>query len=203
MLEQGAIALAIGRLADGDTDEWARIGRRRLLDGLLAGRFAGIGGASARLEAAGLPVHRAILYGVVVSGATPTAEATDAAARVLRGRALAGSAPDGVAAPATTVLLSLPEDASFDDETALGFVRALAGDAAERVVASVGSAAEGLEAGLVSLQEAVDLARGRRRRPVRGPRAAASGGSAARAAGHRRCATTTDCSSTESGCSRR
>ncbi len=169
VLEQGAIALAIGRLADGDTDEWARIGRRRLLDGLLAGRFAGIGGASARLEAAGLPVHRAILYGVVITGATPTAEATDAAARVLRGRALAGSAPDGVAAPATTVLLSLPEDASFDDETALGFVRALAGDAAERVVASVGSAAEGLEAGLVSLQEAVDLARGRRRRPVRGP----------------------------------
>ena len=62
-----------------------------------------------------------------------------------------------------------PRTLSFDDEAALGFVRALAGDAAERVVASVGSAAEGLEAGLVSLQEAVDLARGRRRRPVRGP----------------------------------
>ena len=59
MLEQGAIALAVGRLADGDADEWGRIGRLRLLDGLLAGRFAGAGGAAARLEAAGLPLSGA------------------------------------------------------------------------------------------------------------------------------------------------
>lgn len=169
VLEQGAIALAIGRLADGDSDEWARIGRRRLLDGLLAGRFAGIAGASARVEAAGLPLHRARLYGIVVSGAAVRAEQADAAARALRGRALAGSAPEGVAAPATTILLSLPADAGFDDEAAIGFVRALTGDAAERAVGSIGSPAEGLEAALVSLQEAVDLARGRRRRPARGP----------------------------------
>nr|BFF09165.1 hypothetical protein GCM10025699_04680 [Microbacterium flavescens] len=51
VLEQGAIALAVGRLADGESDEWGRIGRRRLVDGLLAGRFAGVGGAAARLEA--------------------------------------------------------------------------------------------------------------------------------------------------------
>ncbi len=43
VLEQGAIALALGRLADGDADEWVRIGRQRLVDGLLAGRFAGLG----------------------------------------------------------------------------------------------------------------------------------------------------------------
>ncbi|MET0781501.1 MAG: PucR family transcriptional regulator ligand-binding domain-containing protein, partial [Microbacterium sp.] len=97
VLEQGAIALAIGRLADGDADEWARIGRRRLLDGLLAGRFAGIPGAAARLESAGLPLQHAHLYGVVVSGAAVTAERADAAARALRGRSLAGSAPEGVA----------------------------------------------------------------------------------------------------------
>ena len=84
MLEQGAIALAIGRLADGDADEWSRIGRRRLLDGLLAGRFAGIAGAAARLEAAGLPVHGALLYGLVVSGAPVTAGSADAAARLLQ-----------------------------------------------------------------------------------------------------------------------
>ena len=58
VLEQGAIALALGRLADGDADEWVRIGRQRLVDGLLAGRFAGLGGAAARLEAAGLPRRR-------------------------------------------------------------------------------------------------------------------------------------------------
>ncbi|WP_240658764.1 PucR family transcriptional regulator ligand-binding domain-containing protein, partial [Microbacterium sp. CPCC 204701] len=54
VLEQGAIALAVGRLADGDSDEWASISRRRLVDGLLSGRFAGVGGAAARIEAAGL-----------------------------------------------------------------------------------------------------------------------------------------------------
>lgn len=169
VLEQGAIALAIGRLADGDADEWARIGRRHLLDALLAGRFAGIAGAAARLEASGLPLRRSRLFGVVVSGAPVLAAQADAAARALRGRALAGSGPDGVVAPAATLLLSLPDDVDFDDEAALTFVRAVVGDAAERAVASVGSAAEGVEEALTSLQEAVDLARGRRRRPVRGP----------------------------------
>ncbi|MGZ8804735.1 MAG: PucR family transcriptional regulator, partial [Microbacterium sp.] len=67
------------------------------------------------------------------------------------------------------LLLSLPDDVVFDDATALSFVRALTGDEAERAIASVGSTATGLEEALVSLQEAVDLARGRRRRPSRGP----------------------------------
>ena len=125
VLEQGAIALAVGRLADGESDEWGRIGRRRLLDGLLAGRFAGVGGAAARLEAAGLPLRGARLFGIVVSGAPVSAEAAAAAARALRGRALIGSAPDGVAAPASATLLSIPADATFDDTAALAFARAL------------------------------------------------------------------------------
>ncbi|WP_241843225.1 PucR family transcriptional regulator ligand-binding domain-containing protein, partial [Agromyces albus] len=49
VLEQGAIALALGRLADGDADEWVRIGRQRLVEALLSGRFAGLPGAAARL----------------------------------------------------------------------------------------------------------------------------------------------------------
>src|SRR6187431_3256982 len=148
VLEQGAIALAVGRLADGDADEWGRIGRLRLLDGLLAGRFAGAGGAAARLEAAGLPLSGAQLYGVVVSGAPVSADAVAAAARALRGRALTGSAPEGVAAPAAATLLSLPADVRFDDAAALGFARALVDQdgAADRLVLSVGRAAEGLDA---------------------------------------------------------
>jgi purine catabolism regulator len=171
VLEQGAIALAVGRLADGDADEWARIGRRRLVDGLLAGRFAGVGGAAARLEAAGLPLRGAKLYGLVVSGAPVPAERADAAARALRGRALAGSAPTGVAAPATTMLVSLPADAMFDDAAVVSFVRSLV-DAAdvERVTVSVGCAAEGIDAALASVHEAADLAGGKaRRRAGRGP----------------------------------
>ncbi|KRA26133.1 hypothetical protein ASD65_15100 [Microbacterium sp. Root61] len=169
VLEQGAIALALGRLADGDVDEWSRVGRRRLIDGLLAGRFAGIPGAAARLEAAGVPIAGARLYGVVFAGVPLAGEAADAAARGLRGRALAGSVPAGVNPPAVAVLLSLPLEATFDDATAAEFARAVApGADLDRLVMSVGRAADGLEEGLVSLQEAIALARGRRRRAGRG-----------------------------------
>jgi purine catabolism regulator len=167
VLEQGAIALAVGRLADGDADEWGRIARRRLLDGLLAGRFAGAGGAAARIEAAGLPLTGARLYGIVVSGASVPAERVDAAARTIRGRALTGSAPEGVAAPASALLLSLPTGAAFDDAAALAFAGELA-DEADRLTLSVGRAAEGIEESLLSLHDAVHLARGRRRRSARG-----------------------------------
>ncbi|MHC2998660.1 PucR family transcriptional regulator [Microbacterium sp. HJ5] len=170
VLEQGAIALAVGRLADGESDEWGRIGRRRLIDGLLAGRFAGAGGAAARLEAAGLPLRGAHLYGIVVSGVAVPAERADAAARALRGRALAGSAPDGVPAPATALLLSVPAATAFDDAAALAFAAALAEPAdVDRMTLSVGRLAEGLDPALASLHDAVDLARGRRRRPGKGP----------------------------------
>lgn len=170
VLEQGAIALAVGRLADGESDEWARISRRRLIDGLLTGRFAGAGGAAARLGAAGLPLRGARLYGIVVSGAPIVGERADAAARTLRGRALAGSAPEGIAAPAAAMLVSLPSDVVFDDEAVLAFTRAVVDPAdVERVTVSVGRAAEDVDSALSSLHEAVDLARGRRRRTGRGP----------------------------------
>ena len=93
VLEQGATALALGRLAAGD-DEWGRIGRRRLVDGLLAGRFAGVGGAAARLAAAGLPLEGHRVFGMVASGPAVSGmapDAADTAARAFGGRALAGS----------------------------------------------------------------------------------------------------------------
>jgi purine catabolism regulator len=170
VLEQAAIALAVGRLADGDTDEWGRISRRRLVDGLLAGRFAGAGGAAARLEAAGLPLRGARVRGMVAAGVVVTAESADAAARAFRGRAIAGSAPEGVSGPATAILLSLPADVDFDDASALAFARSLLeGADPDRLVLSVGDAAEGVDGALGSLHQAIDLARGRRRQTGRGP----------------------------------
>jgi len=160
VLEQGAIALALGRLADGDADEWSAIGRRRLLDGLLAGRFAGADGAAARLEAAGLPVTGHRLYGLVATGAAVSDEAADAAARAIGGRALTGSAPAGSTHPATTILVSLPTRARFDDTVARRFGAALA-PGADRLVLAVGTPGEWLEDGMTSIQEAIDLARGR------------------------------------------
>lgn len=175
VLEQGAIALALSRLADGGADEWARIGRQRLVDALLEGRFAGVAGASARLEAAGLPVVGARLYGIVATGPAIADGAADAAARALGGRAIDGVAP-GVAAggangsrSAQVVLLSLP--AALTDAAASRFAMDLVGGdaaSADRLVVSIGTRADGLEELLGSVQEATDLSRGPRPHGVRG-----------------------------------
>lgn len=170
VLEQGAIALALGRLADGDADEWVRIGRQRLVDGLLAGRFAGMAGATARLEAAGFSVDGAHLYGVVATGAPVASEAADVAARSLGGRAIDGATSDaGSSGGARIVLLSVP--AELSDAAAGEFASALVGgDAAsvDRLVLSVGGVADGLDGLLGSVQEAIDLARSPRPRTARG-----------------------------------
>lgn len=170
VLEQGAIALALGRLADGDDDTWGRIGRRRLVEHLLSGRFAAPGGAAARLEAAGLPLTGADLYGLVLTGGATGAGDADAAARALGGRALEGRPQGGgAAASARVVLLSMPAGTRFDDATANGFAAALAGSgpapgagagATDSAPASlaVGSRAVDLDGLLVSVQEALDLA---------------------------------------------
>ena len=168
VLEQGAIALALGRLADGTADEWVRIGRQRLVDGLLAGRFAGLAGAMARLEAAGLPVAGARLRGLVVAGAAVVDGAADAAARALGGRAIDAAAPASAfpGAGARIVLLSLPvASAELSDAAVRGFASTLVGgDAAsvDRLVVSMGAAADGLDGLLGSVQEAIDLGRGPR-----------------------------------------
>jgi len=172
VLEQGAIALALGRLADRGVDEWARIGRQRLLGGLLAGRYGGVAAATARTEAAGLPLTGASVVGVVVTGVELDVSEADAAARAVRGRALAAPAPvpHPVGRPVTAVLLSLPAGADFDDRAAREFARALAPHGAEHVELAIGALGDGLESGLASLQEAIDLARSSVPATGRGPR---------------------------------
>ncbi|MCP2366366.1 purine catabolism regulator [Agromyces flavus] len=174
VLEQGAIALALGRLADADDDTWARIGRQRLVEHLLTGRFGTAGGASARLASAGFALTGADLYGVVASGRV--ADGTvDEAARRLGGRALEGRPQAGGApASARVLLLSLPAGTRFDDAAARGFAAALAGsDAggadAAGVALAIGRQAHDLDGLLVSVQEALDLARTPLPAKARGP----------------------------------
>ncbi|KTR85958.1 hypothetical protein NS220_18475, partial [Microbacterium testaceum] len=69
VLEQGATALALGRLADTDGEDWSHLGRRRLVDALLAGRYGSLAEAAVRLSAAGLLTDASALLGLAVSGA--------------------------------------------------------------------------------------------------------------------------------------
>lgn len=157
VLQQGAIALALGRLADGSVDEWERQSRSRLLDRLLAGRFTGAAGATAWLDAAGLPVQGRRLFGLVIAGAEATAARADAAAREIGGRAIVGAVLAGASGRAATLLVSLPSDIDFSDEVVIAFARAAAG---EGTLVSVGFAAAGLDQALLSLREAIELSRG-------------------------------------------
>lgn len=165
VLQQGAIALALGRLADGPVDEWERQARRRLIDRLLTGRYASTAGAAARLAAAGLPVQGRTLVGMVVGRATLSAERMDAAARARDARVLVGAAPASVPGSAATVLVSLSAGAAFDDAEVRALVSASLADGEPAAVVSVGSPATGLDAALTSLQEAIDLSRARPERP--------------------------------------
>lgn len=159
VLEQGAIALALGRLTDADGDEWARIGRRALVDDLLSGRFSAYPGAAARIEASGFPVDGAQLVGMVVAGGDRALrEGADAAARTVGGRALVAGADRVTGAAGIRLLLSLPARVAVDDELITRFVRAGA-TAPDRIVVSVGGVVGGLEGAVASLQEAVDLSR--------------------------------------------
>jgi purine catabolism regulator len=140
VLEQGAIALALGRLTAGATDEWARVGQRQLVDSLLGGRFTTLGGATARLEAAGLPVDGARLYGMVATGVGVDVQTASAAAAALGGRVLVGGAPASAPGPAATLLLSLPARTAFDADEAARFADALAAGAGSAHSAGEGSA---------------------------------------------------------------
>ncbi|MDR5701227.1 PucR family transcriptional regulator [Agromyces aerolatus] len=204
VLEQGAIALALGRLADGGVDEWARTGRQRLLEALLAGRFSGVEAATARVEAAGLPVVGARLVGVVATGEPIAPEVADAAARTIGARALAMTVPvpntgaEGLArgsgqadrrqasthdvrrSVATALLLSIPGGDELTDRAARAFAHGLVPAGVEHLVLDIGAAGEGLEAGIASLQEAIDLARAG---ATAGLAAASAAGAAAAGAG--------------------
>ena len=156
VLLQGAIALALGRLADGAADTWSTLARRHLLEPLLAGRFQSPDAAAARLEAAGVPVAGRLLYGLVLSGAPRSPADVEAWALALGARARALAITGRTGAPLTMVLLSCPRHRPLDDD----HLRSLLRGAHEpgRVCATVGTAATDVEGALLSLHEALDNA---------------------------------------------
>ena len=68
VLELGAFALALGRLADPDGDQWLRDSSKRVFDALLSGRFRRDTELAAQLAAAGLPVDDRVLAGATLRG---------------------------------------------------------------------------------------------------------------------------------------
>ncbi|MFB3980188.1 PucR family transcriptional regulator ligand-binding domain-containing protein [Microbacterium proteolyticum] len=163
VLEQGATALALGRLADPDGDDWARLGRRRLMDALLGGRYGSADEVAALLGAARIDLPGTALLGLAIDGAA--AEDVEAAADVVGGRALCGSprGADERAAGWMPVLVAVPSATAFAGAAADRFHARLRGDGPPPRV-SVGPRVEGAAAEdavprvLDSLEQALDLA---------------------------------------------
>lgn len=68
VLELGAFALALGRLADPEGDQWLQLSSKQLIDTLLSGRFRRDSEVAAQLTAAGLPVEGRTLLGATLRG---------------------------------------------------------------------------------------------------------------------------------------
>lgn len=68
VLELGAFALALARLADREGDQWIELGSKRLIDAVLEGRYSGERELANQLEAAGLPLEGRVLVGATLTG---------------------------------------------------------------------------------------------------------------------------------------
>ena len=68
VLELGAFALALGRLADADGEQWLRDSSKRMFNALLGGRFRRDAEIAAQLAASGLPVVGRTLMGATLTG---------------------------------------------------------------------------------------------------------------------------------------
>lgn len=68
VLELGAFALALGRLADPEGDQWLQLSSKQLFDTLLSGRFRRDAEVAAQLKAAGLPIDGRTLLGATLRG---------------------------------------------------------------------------------------------------------------------------------------
>jgi len=167
VLEQGAVALALSRLADRDEGEWLRHSHQALLATLLGGRYRSEVGLQARFEAAGLPIGDRRLIGIAVAGAAvagdlvgpavgPSSAQLRDAARDIGAEAVAGTSTD---APGSLIaILSFPRRERVDDRTIDVFVRALAASAGTRDLSlALGSEAYDIRGVLASLDEAREL----------------------------------------------
>ncbi|MFT4258584.1 helix-turn-helix domain-containing protein, partial [Microbacterium sp.] len=147
VLEQGAIALAFGCLADGGDAEWSLLAQSGIITDLLGARFVRPADMVARLAAGGFAVEGRVCHGIVAKVAV---SASELAYRARQAGCQVVAAPVG---GDVVALLSLPASAVLTDQLALR----IAGS--ERTV-FVGPEASDLLDLLASLRAARDLAAG-------------------------------------------
>ena len=169
VMEQAAVALAIGRLAEGDADEWTRLGNEQLLADLLGARYSSDAGIVARFEAAGLPVRGRALVGIAVHAGEGRGGAHGpvdvlAAASLLGGPVIAAPRAEG---GGHVLALSVPPEARLSDAVFDEFARHLARGGSGLVIA-VGAVARDLSGLIASIEEAQELLRSPREERGRG-----------------------------------
>ncbi|WP_251382108.1 MULTISPECIES: PucR family transcriptional regulator [unclassified Leucobacter] len=118
VLELGAFALALGRLADADGEQWLELGSKRLFDAVLEGRYRGERDLTLQLESAGLPMAGRELFGATLTGTGDFGGHEGLELATLRTALRRAVAPDGRvllaanprSARGLVALLSFPED---------------------------------------------------------------------------------------------
>ncbi len=68
VLELGAFALALGRLADTSSDQWLQLASKRVFEALLSGRYRNDTELEAQLTAAGLPIAGRVILAATLQG---------------------------------------------------------------------------------------------------------------------------------------
>lgn len=68
VLELGAFALALGRLADTSADQWLQLASKRVFEALLSGRYRNDTELEAQLTAAGLPIAGRVILAATLQG---------------------------------------------------------------------------------------------------------------------------------------
>ncbi len=119
VLELGAFALALGRLADAEGEQWLRLGAKRMFDALLGGRYRNDAELNAQLAASGLSLDGRVIIAATLRGSgafgghasleRATLETALRRAVAPEGRALVTPDADGEGGAVTLLtLVSLP-----------------------------------------------------------------------------------------------
>ncbi|MDI6022795.1 PucR family transcriptional regulator [Leucobacter sp. UT-8R-CII-1-4] len=115
VLELGAFALALGRLADTSSDQWLQLASKRVFEALLSGRYRNDTELEAQLTAAGLPIEGRIILAATLRGTGDFGAHDSLAHAILETSLRRAVAPDGRVLitddgeGALLTLISLPE----------------------------------------------------------------------------------------------